>query len=101
VEFKSLLDCLSLDDVEAVTADSAYLSRRNCDLVEAIGAKPYINLKKNIRVLRAKGSKAWFDMVYSYRKNPEAWRKVYHHRSSAETAFSSIKRKFGNQLSSI
>ncbi len=29
-EFKSLLDSLPLDDVEAVTADSAYLSRKNC-----------------------------------------------------------------------
>jgi transposase len=100
-EFKNLLDSLPLEDVEAVTADSAYLSRRNCDLVEAIGAKPYINLKKNISVLRAKGSKAWFDMIFSYKKNPKAWRKIYHSRSSAETAFSAIKRKFGHQLSSI
>ena len=57
-EFEGLLDSLELVDIAAVTADAAYLSRRNCDLVDAIGAKPYINLKKNVTKLRAKGSKA-------------------------------------------
>ena len=100
MEFENLLASLPLDNIEAVTADSAYLSRRNCDLTEAIGAKPYINLKKNT-ILRAKGSKAWFDMILSYETKPEAWRKIYHRRSSAETAFSAIKRKFGYKLSSV
>ena len=100
LEFESLLSSLPLDNIEAVTADSAYLSRKNCDLAEAIGAKPYINLKKN-SLLRAHGSKAWFDMVLSYKSNPEAWKRIYHRRSSAETAFSAIKRKFGYKLLSI
>ena len=100
LEFESLLDSLPLADIEAVTADSAYLSRRNCDLTEAIGAKPYINLKKNVGRLRAGGSKAWFDMVLTYKEHPKAWKRVYRRRSSAETAFSAIKRKFGHKLSS-
>ena len=100
-KFENLLGSLPLDDIEAVAADSAYLSRRNCDLIEAVGAKPYIRLKKNIRVVRSRGFKAWSDMIFSYRENPEAWRRIYHTRSSAETAFSTIKRKFGHQLSSI
>jgi transposase len=100
LEFKSLLDSLPLVNIEAVTADAAYLSRVNCDLVEAIGAKPYINLKKNVTMLRAKGSRAWFNMVLYYQRHPEAFKKVYHRRSVAETAFSAIKRKFGHQLSS-
>lgn len=95
-KFKNLLESLPLDDIEAVTADSAYLSRINCDLIEEIGAKPYIKLKKNISVMRSRGSKAWSDMIFSYRQNPEAWRAIYHSRSSAETAFSAIKRKFGH-----
>jgi transposase len=99
-EFKSLLDALPIVNIEAVTADAAYLSRVNCDLVEAIGARPYINLKKNVQMLRAKGSKAWFDMVFNYKRHPKAWKKIYNRRSVAETAFSAIKRKFGHQLSS-
>jgi hypothetical protein len=49
VQLGNLLESLHLDDIEAVATDSAYLSRRNCDLVEAIGAKPFINLKCNVK----------------------------------------------------
>jgi len=38
-------------------ADSAYLSRRNCRLMEEKGRAPYIKPKKNSR-LKAKGSQA-------------------------------------------
>jgi len=98
-QLKRLLESLPLDDVEAVAADSAYLSRRNCDLIEAIGAKPYIKLKKN-STARSHGSRAWRSMILDYRENSEEWNKRYHIRSSAETAFSVIKRRFGYQLSS-
>ena len=97
----ALLDSLPLDDVEAVTADAGYLSRHNCDLIEAKGAKPYIKLKKNIKVIRAWGSRAWVNMILEWRRDPEAWNRKYHMRSSAESAFSAIKRKFGHRLASI
>ena len=95
-----LLKALPLDDVEAVSADSAYLSRRNCDIIEAMGAKPYIKLKHN-STARSHGSRAWRNMVLDWRENPQAWNRSYHARSSAETAFSVIKRSFGHRLSSI
>ena len=100
-QLAALLDSLPLYDVEAVSADSGYLSRRNCDLIEAKGAKPYIKLKSNIHVIRASGSKAWVDMILDWRNNPKAWNEKYHMRSSAESAFSAIKRRFGHRLSSI
>jgi len=100
LQLRNLLKSLPLDDVEAVAADSAYLSRRNCDLIEAIGAKPYLKPKKN-STGRSHGSKAWRSMLIDYQEKPEDWNKRYHIRSSAETAFSVIKRKFGYQLSSI
>jgi hypothetical protein len=59
-----LLDSLPLDDIEAVTADAGYLSRHNCDLIEAKGAKPFIKIKKNIKVIRAFGSRAWVNMIW-------------------------------------
>jgi len=97
----ALLDSLPLDDIEAVTADAGYLSRRNCDLIESKGAKPYIKIKKNIKVIRAFGSKAWVDMIVEWRRDPKAWNQKYHMRSSAECAFSAIKRRFGHRLASI
>jgi transposase len=97
----ALLDSLPLDDIEAVTADAGYLSRRNCDLIEAKGAKPYIKIKKNIEVIRAFGSRAWVNMILDWRNDPKAWKKTYNMRSSAECAFSAIKRRFGHRLASI
>ena len=96
-----LLDSLPLDDIEVVAADAGYLSRRNCDLIEAKGAKPYIKIKKNIQVIRAFGSRAWVNMILEWRANPEAWNKRYNMRSSAECAFSAIKRRFGHRLASM
>jgi transposase len=101
LKFKSLIESLPLNDIETVAADSAYLSRQNCDVAEAYGAKPYIKIKKNITLIRSAGSKAWSDMILCYRRNPERWMKIYHARSSAECAFSAVKRKFGHKLSSL
>jgi transposase len=100
VQLGNLLQSLHIDDIEAVAADSAYLSRRNCDIVEAIGAKPFIKLKRNVKG-KSHGSKAWKNMVHDYRRNPEEWKQKYHFRSSAESAFSALKRKFGYRLSAI
>jgi transposase len=100
-QLAALLGSLPLDDVEAVSADAGYLSRRNCDLIEAKGAKPYIRIKKNIKVIRAWGSRAWVNMILEWREDPEGWNKKYHIRSSAESAFSAIKRRFGHRLTSI
>jgi len=100
VQMKNLLASLPLDDLEAVAADSAYLSRRNCDLIEAKGAKPFIKPKRNIKG-RSHGSKAWKNMIHYFRGNPQGWKRTYRFRSSAETAFSAIKRKFGHRLTAI
>jgi transposase len=100
VQMGGLLESLHIKDTEAVAADSAYLSRRNCDLIEAKGAKPFINLKCNVKG-KSHGSFAWRRMVYDYRRNPEEWKRMYHFRSSAESAFSALKRKFGYRLSAI
>jgi transposase len=100
VQMGGLLESLHIDNIEAVAADSAYLSRSNCDIVEALGAKPFINLKCNVKG-KSHGSFAWRKMVYDYRRNPEEWKQVYHFRSSAESAFSALKRKFGYRLSAI
>ncbi len=40
----SLLE--SLDDIESVAGDSGYLSHRNCMLIEAKGATPYLKPQK-------------------------------------------------------
>lgn len=53
LQLGSLLDSLGIDDLEAVAADSAYLSRVNCDRIEALG----VSLLSSSSATR--GERAW------------------------------------------
>lgn len=87
------------DDLETVAGDSGYLTRRNCELIEAKGATPY--LKPTSRtIMKPIGPPAWKHMIRSYRLHKRSWMKHYHKRSMAETAFSAIKRTLGHKLTS-
>jgi hypothetical protein len=37
----------SLDDIESVSGDTGYLSHRNCELIEAKGATPYLKPRRH------------------------------------------------------
>jgi transposase len=89
----------SLDDIESVSGDTGYLSHRNCELVEAKGATPYLKPRRH-SPLKPIGPPAWKRMIRSYRRNRRRWMKQYHTRSMAETAFSAIKRTLGHRLTS-
>jgi transposase len=89
----------SLDDIESVSGDSGYLSRRNCELIEAKGATPYLKPRRHSPE-KPIGPPAWKRMIRSYRRNRPGWMKHYHRRSMAETAFSAIKRSLGHRLTS-
>ena len=89
-----------LDDIESVAGDSNYLSHRNCELIRAKGATPYLKPRKHSPT-KIIGPPAWKHMIRSYRKNLNKWMKHYHTRSMAETAFSAIKRTLGHWLTSI
>jgi transposase len=89
----------SLDDIESVSGDTGYLSHRNCMLIEAKGATPYLKPKRHSPE-KPIGPPAWKRMIQSYRRNRRRWMKRYHTRSMAETAFSTIKRTLGHRLTS-
>lgn len=83
----------SYEKIDIVSADAAYLSRYNCDLIAGVGAIPRIYPKRNI-TLRKKGSKAWIEMLLSFIRNPQDWLRDYHPRSISESAYSVFKRDF-------
>lgn len=83
-----------------LVADSGYLSRKNCDIVEGKGGKVFIKLKCTTTA-RAKRSRAWRVMVMLYKKNSKVWLDEYHVRSIVESIFSSIKKRFGSTLRSM
>jgi transposase len=61
--------------------------------------RPYISVKKNVVRIRAHGSKAWREMMLvMYRRSKKLYKKLYHRRSLAETAVSTVKRRFNHTL---
>lgn len=83
--------------VRDVSADKAYLSRKNLQAVEDAGGTAYIPF----RVGSVAHSKAhpeeglWSQMYHMFTLNRAEFDKHYHQRSNVEATFSVIKRKFG------
>ncbi len=83
--------------IGVVSLDEAFLSRENCELINAVGGIPRISLKQGI-TLKQKGSPAWRQMLLSFLTRPQEWLREYHMRSVVESVFSAFKRKFQRPL---
>lgn len=83
--------------IDVVTGDKAYQSRANMDLTEKLGGEAYIPFKEgNSR--HGRGSSAWERSYHTFTNHRDEWDEVYHRRSNIESAFGSLKRKFGHTL---
>jgi len=87
--------------VKRVLGDGAYDSRKNFTLLAGKNIDPVIRVRKNSS-FKAKGCTARKQAVVMQLGNPE-WRKEkgYGYRWMAESAFSSIKRAFGEHITSV
>jgi transposase len=79
-----------------VTADKAYLSRDNLELVEKEGGTTYVPFKVNSR--GDKQGPVWERMFHYFHLHRDEFLKHYHQRSNVESAFSGMKRKFGDAI---
>lgn len=79
-----------------VSADKAYLSRKNVDYVEKFGGTPFIPFKSNSVEPTDDGS--WARMYHLFAYNRQAFLARYHQRSNVETVFSMVKAKFGDAV---
>jgi len=86
-------------DMEEISADKAYSSRKNHDLIKEVGATPFISFKSNATV-RKRGSAIWKKMFYYFQLQNEEFLTHYHKRSNAESTVHMIKSKFGNHVRS-
>jgi transposase len=84
-------------NINEVSADKAYSSKKNLNAVIAVNGTPYVPFKNY-----SKGSQGmhkfdgiWQRMWHYYNFNQEAFLAHYHKRSNAETTYSMIKMKFG------
>ena len=81
-----------------VSADKAYLSKRNLELVEGVGAVPFIPFKSNTTPMLDLQDSPWGRMYHLFAYQREEFLRRYHKRSNVETAFAMIKGKFGDAL---
>jgi len=85
--------------IREVSADKAYLSRKNLEAVEAVGAVPFVPFKSN-SVGMAGRSAPWKRMWCHFSLKSEDFLARYHRRSNAETTMWMIKSKFGGAVRS-
>jgi transposase len=87
-------------DINEVSADKAYSSKKNLNAVMAVNGTPYIPFKSYCQGTQRHGDfdGLWQRMWHFYNFNRDAFFEHYHKRSNVETAFSMIKAKFGGSV---
>lgn len=84
--------------VSQVAADKAYSSRTNLQTIQMLGANPFIPFKSN--AVGHSDCTMWNRLFHFFHLNRAEFLAKYHQRSNAESAFSAIKRKFGDSVRS-
>lgn len=80
-------------EVKEVSADKAYLSKKNLAVIDKVGATAYIPFKSNSIAMSK--SPHWRKMWAHFSLRSEDFLAHYHRRSNAETTMWMIKSKFG------
>jgi transposase len=81
--------------IAEMSGDKAYLSNDNLELIASLGGTPFIPFKVNSQ---PDGSPLWRRLFHYFSMNREDFLTHYHRRSNVESAFSMIKRKFGDAV---
>jgi transposase len=85
--------------IKEVSADKAYCSRDNYDIIKELGGQAYIPFRSNASG-KSRGSMLWRKMYLYFQLHQEEFMAHYHKRSNVETTFHMIKMKFGDKLKS-
>ena len=90
--FRPLVEKTSRNfEISQVYADAGYSSRENYEFVKRKVGQAFIPFKSNTSG-KAHGSYEWLKAYQLWKNDPETFNKSYHHRSTDESVFSSIKR---------
>lgn len=100
--FKPLVSNLNNFEVQEISADRAYNSMENYNLVKELGGTAYIPYRSNITASVHTGNKGklWRKMFHYFQYNKDEFMQHYHKRSNSETVFHMIKSKFNDTLKS-
>lgn len=96
---KLLLNTSKHFKISEVSADLAYSSRKNLEIVDKLGGVPYIPFKKNATG-KARGSALWNKTFHYFQLHREEFDSHYHQRSNVESTFGALKKKLGENLMS-
>lgn len=100
-QFRNLvLETSKIYQIKEVSADKAYSSRENLNIVSQLGGIAYIPFKKSVTGKRRGEYLLWGRMYRYFQKNQEEFMQHYHKRSNSETVFHMLKMKFGKHLRS-
>jgi len=83
--------------MRAISADKAYLSKKNLDVAAMHDAVPFIAFKSN-SVAMKKENTVWNKMYHFFALHQEKFLKEYHRRSNVESTFAMIKAKFNGSI---
>lgn len=83
--------------IREVSADKGYASKANVEAITSVGGVPFISVKDNQRGI---GGGNWERMYHYFQFRKPEFLQHYHKRSNVESAFSMMKRKFGDSLRS-
>ena len=98
-QFPALLEATAKNfTMREVSADKAYTSKENLELVESKGAAPYMPMKSNAKP--DKKAAAWNRLYHLFAYEQETFAAHYHKRSNVEATFSMVKRVFGDSVRS-
>ncbi|MBN1468545.1 MAG: IS5 family transposase [Fusobacteriaceae bacterium] len=86
-------------NIKEVSADKAYSSKANLEVISETGGTPYIPFKKNVSG-KSRGSLIWTKMYHYFMYQHEEFLQHYHKRSNSETVFHMIKTKFRDDIKS-
>ncbi len=84
--------------INEISADMAYSSKKNLQLIDSFGGKPFIPFKKNATGNR--GGALWRKTFHYFQLHKDDFLEHYHKRSNVESTFSAIKKKFGESVKS-
>jgi len=84
-------------EISQISGDKAYSSYDNLDLVDSLGAVPFLIFKKN--ATGAHGG-LWAKMFHYFQFRRDEFLAHYHKRSNVESTFSMIKAKFRDHVRS-
>ena len=99
-EFPGLVNATARNfDISEVSADKAYLSKRNLRIVQQAGGTAYIPFKSNSKAItHHKRDSLWERTFHYLNQHRGEFLEHYNKRSNVETAFHMIKAKFGGAV---